>query len=69
MFVQQFTIGLNKKLQQLDKDRGIETVLGSHSTVIIEFYNECGLRIRYRIHGHIIFVLHRIPSVLIDEGA
>ena len=57
----------DKKLRQLAEDRGIETVLASHVTDNLEFYNGCDLHVGYRLHGHLSFLRRRIPSVLIGE--
>jgi len=33
----------------------------------IEFYKDCDLHVGYRVHGHLYFLAHRLPSLLIEE--
>jgi len=39
----------------------------SYDTSKIEFYKDCDLHVGYRVHGHLYFLAHRLPSLLIEE--
>lgn len=46
---------------------GYKVVDASYSTDNIAFYQDCDLHIGYRVHGHLYFLSHRKPSILLQE--
>jgi len=39
----------------------------SYDTRKLDFYQDCDLHVGYRVHGHLYFLAHRLPSLLIEE--
>lgn len=56
-----------KKIAAKAEDEDFIVKDTSYDTSKLDFYQDCDLHVGYRVHGHLYFLAHRIPSILIEE--
>lgn len=56
-----------KKIAQKAETEGYIVKDTSYDTKKLDFYQDCDLHVGYRVHGHLYFLAHRLPSILIEE--
>lgn len=56
-----------KKIADEAEHHGFIVKNTSYDTNKLDFYQDCDLHVGYRVHGHLYFLAHRLPSILIEE--